>query len=282
MMPLHLTPAIEKLIDLALEEDIGSGDITTDPLVAKATSAQGVIIAKEDVVIAGLAVAQRVFERLDPNVQFIAAVADGDTVDKGKTVITIKGQLAGLLSAERTALNFLQRLSGIATHVRDFKSLLSGSTASLVDTRKTTPGWRVLEKYAVRVGGAANHRMGLYDGVLIKDNHIAACGGIAAAVERIRQHVSHFIKIEVEASNLDEVQEAIDAGADVIMLDNMSLDQIKAAVAQIAGRALVEVSGGVTQEQLAALAATGVDLISVGALTHSARAVDLSMRIDAA
>jgi len=213
-------------------------------------------------------------------VVFDARLADGRTATPGTIVATIKGRLAALLTAERTALNFLQRLSGIATHVQAYMNALQGPAVRIVDTRKTTPGWRVLEKYAVRMGGGANHRMGLFDGVLIKDNHIAACGGIRAAVERIRRQVSHLTKIEVETSTLDEVREALAVKADVIMLDNMDLDRIKAAVSLIAGRALVEVSGNVGRDDLAPLAQTGVDLISVGALTHSARAVDLSMRID--
>jgi len=193
--------------------------------------------------------------------------------------MTLDGPLAALLRGERTALNFLQRLSGISTHVRRWVEALGASPVRLVDTRKTTPGWRVLEKYAVRIGGAANHRMGLYDGVLIKDNHIAACGGIRPAVERLRRHVSHLVKIEVEVCDMQQVEEALEVGVDVIMLDNMNLEQVRSAVTHIAGRALVEVSGGVAMENLKAIADTGVDLISAGALTHQARAVDLSMDI---
>ena len=273
------TAAVHRLIDLALEEDIGSGDITTNCLIAPGTFSEGAIVAKEALVVAGLEVAESVFQRLDPKVQFLPNVSDGDSIANGTVVVNLKGSLAGLLTAERTALNFLQRLSGIATHVNDYMRLLKDRPVRLVDTRKTTPGWRVLEKYAVRVGGAANHRMGLYDAVLIKDNHIAGCGGIGPAVERIRARVSHLTKIEVEAATLEEVHEALTAGVDVIMLDNMDLDTIKEATRLINKQALVEVSGGVTQKDLQALADSGVDLISVGALTHSARAVDLSMRI---
>ena len=271
---------LDKLIDLALEEDIGTGDITTDHLVPPDTVAQATIVAKEELILAGMDVARRVFQRLDPLVGFDVHLADGQTAPLGSTVVSIKGNLAALLMAERTALNFLQRLSGIATHVHAFVNTLRGHSVRLVDTRKTTPGWRVLEKYAVRMGGGANHRMGLFDGVLIKDNHIAVSGGIRTAVERIRRQVSHLTKIEVETSTLDEVSEALAAGADVIMLDNMDLKRIKAAVSLIHGRALVEVSGGIKRADLVALAQTGVDLISVGALTHSAGAVDLSMRIE--
>jgi nicotinate-nucleotide pyrophosphorylase (carboxylating) len=279
MQPFVFTAATHRLIDLALEEDIGSGDITTNHLVSPETPGMATVIAKESLVVAGLSVARCVFERLDGGVEFQPGVKDGDLVTPGTVLVTIQGRLAGLLTAERTALNFLQRLSGIATQVRNYMKLLENASVRLVDTRKTTPGWRVLEKYAVRVGGAANHRMGLFDGVLIKDNHIAACGGIAAAVARIRAQISHLTKIEVEASTLDEVRQALAAGADVIMLDNMDLPAIAESTAIIDGRALVEVSGMVTAERIQALAATGVDLISVGALTHSARAVDLSMII---
>lgn len=271
---------LDKLIDLALEEDIGTGDVTTEHLVAPDAVARGTIVAKEELVLAGLEAARRVFQRLDSRVDFDARLADGSLAAPGAVVVSLNGNLAALLMAERTALNFLQRLSGIATHVHAFVNALHDQTVRLVDTRKTTPGWRALEKYAVRMGGGANHRMGLFDGVLIKDNHIAACGGIRAAVERIRRQVSHLSKVEVETSTLDEVREALAAGADVIMLDNMDLERIKAAVSLIGGRAMVEVSGGIKCADLAALAKTGVDLISVGALTHSARAVDLSMRIE--
>jgi nicotinate-nucleotide pyrophosphorylase (carboxylating) len=279
MQSLVFTAAVERLIDFALEEDIGSGDITTNFLVDPEARAQGAIVAKEPLVVAGLAMVRRVFQRLDPEVIFTARFHDGDHVAAGAEVLAVEGRLAALLTGERTALNFLQRLSGIATHVRAYMELLSGKSIRLVDTRKTTPGWRVLEKYAVRVGGAGNHRMGLFDAVLIKDNHIAVCGGITTAVARIRTQVSHLTKIEVEAATQDEVREALAAGADVIMLDNMDAEAIRQATQYIAGRALVEVSGGVTAANLQNLAAAGVDLISSGALTHSARAVDLSMKI---
>ena len=273
------TAAVHRLIDAALEEDIGSGDITTNFLIPPHAMSEASIVAKEDLVVAGLAVAKAVFQRLDPDVEFVANAADGQDVEKGSTVVKLIGRLSALLTGERTALNFMQRLSGIATNVRGYMRLIENHPVRLVDTRKTTPGWRVLEKYAVRIGGAANHRMGLYDAVLIKDNHIAGCGGIGPAVAAIRNRVSHLTKIEVEAATLAEVDDAIAAGADVIMLDNMDLEMIRQAVRKIDKQALVEVSGGVTQKDLKALAATGVDLISVGALTHSARAVDLSMRI---
>jgi len=271
--------SIQDLIETALKEDIGSGDITTDNLVANDAGGVGVIVAREKAVIAGLDIAYRVFEQLDPKIIFKPECKDGDTVMDGGIVLKVEGTLRSLLMGERTALNFLQRLSGIATHVRLYVDRLANKKVRLVDTRKTTPGLRVLEKYAVRVGGAYNHRMGLYDGVLIKDNHIAACGGITKAVKHIRNNVSHLIKIEVEVSSLDEVKESVEAGADVIMLDNMEIGRMKQSIKHINGRALVEVSGRVTIESLNSLADIGVDIISVGALTHSARSVDLSMRI---
>ena len=272
----------QHLIKIALKEDMGSGDITTDNLVDPDLDGKGVIIAKEPFIIAGLDVAGQVFKHLNAKVRFIPLYRDGDFVKQGDTIATVEGNLRALLSGERTALNFLQRLSGIATCVRSYVDELKNKRVRLVDTRKTTPGWRVLEKYAVRVGGAHNHRIGLYDGVLIKDNHIAACGGIHQAIDRIRPRVSHLVKIEVEVSTLDQVKDALKADAEVIMLDNMSLEQIKEAVAFINKKALVEVSGNVTKSGLNSLADAGVDIISVGALTHSAGCVDMSMRIETA
>jgi nicotinate-nucleotide pyrophosphorylase (carboxylating) len=275
---MHTT---DDLIQLALKEDIGPGDITTDNLVGPETCGKGTIVAKQELVVAGLWVAEKVFTTLDPTIDFESTFTDGDRIPVGSTVVRLAGSLSALLKGERTALNFLQRLSGIATQARDYAGELAGTSVKLVDTRKTTPGWRVLEKYAVRVGGVYNHRMGLYDGVLIKDNHIAVSGGIANAVIKARQAISHLVKIEVETSTIEEVKEALAAGADIIMLDNMDLEQIGRAVRLIDKRALVEVSGGVTRQRLRDLAQTGVDLISIGALTHSAVAVDLSMNITA-
>ncbi len=276
---VSLMNAIEKLIDQALEEDIGPADISTESLVPVDLVGTGEIVAKESVVLAGLDISRKVFERLDPDISWRPRYRDGEAAADGATVVELFGRLGALLSAERVALNFLQRLSGIATLTRTYSDKLGNSNVRLVDTRKTTPGWRVLEKYAVRVGGAGNHRMGLYDGVLIKDNHIAACGGIKTAVARIRQRISHLMKIEVEVTTLDEAREALAVGVDIIMLDNMTPSKIREAVALINKRAVVEVSGGVTDITLEELAKTGVDIISVGALTHSARSVDLSMRI---
>ncbi len=270
----------QDLIKTAINEDIGPGDITTENLVSPDLNGKGIIVAKEPLVVAGLEVAKQVFQYVDPETIFLPDCKDGNTRAKGDTVLMVEGKLAALLKSERTALNFLQHLSGIATHVRSYVEELKGKDVRLTDTRKTTPGLRVLEKYAVRVGGAHNHRMALYDGVLIKDNHIAACGSISKAVESIRNKISHLVKIEVEVSDMKQVKEAVASGADVIMLDNMNLDQIKKAVKQINNKAMVEVSGSVQKKDLIPIADTGVDIISVGGLTHSARSVDLSMRIE--
>jgi len=271
--------SIDDLIEIALKEDIGYADITTDNLVGPGMKGIGITTAKESLVIAGLEVVERVFEFLDNEVVFKSALKDGDMLGKDDRIFQVRGKLSALLKGERTALNFLQRLSGIATHVRSYVDKFNKSAVRLVDTRKTTPGLRFLEKYAVRVGGAFNHRMGLYDGVLIKDNHIAACGGITASVKRIRSRISHLVKVEVEVSTMDEVKEAVAAGADVIMLDNMNIKQIKEAIALIGDRSTVEVSGGVTKDNIVQLADIGIDIISVGAFTHSARSMDISMQI---
>ncbi len=272
---------LERLIDLALGEDIATGDITTDILIDPEACGRAAITAKAPMIVAGLMVARRVFHRLDAEVHVAATATDGQNAEPGDILMTVEGRMASLLTGERTALNFLQRLSGIATHVRRYVDILEGVPVRLVDTRKTTPGWRSLEKYAVRMGGGANHRFNLSDGILIKDNHIAACGGIADAVGRARHAGPHSLQIEVETATLAEVDTALAAGADIIMLDNMEPDEIRSAVRRINGRALVEISGGVDRENLAALAACGADIISVGALTHAARAVDISMRIEA-
>jgi nicotinate-nucleotide pyrophosphorylase (carboxylating) len=282
MSSFRLNPflgGIDHLIDLAIIEDLGSGDVTTDAIIHPDEKAIGRIVAKEPLVIAGLDVAKRVFEKLDDHISFSSFYTDGDQVPEKQVVAEVNTTMRSLLIGERTALNFLQRLSGIATHVRNLLGILDDKPIRLVDTRKTIPGWRVLEKYAVRVGGAHNHRMGLYDGVLIKDNHIVAFGGISKAIQHVRNHVSHLMKIEIEVSNLEELNEAIDAGADIIMLDNMGIDEIKSAVRLINGRAVVEVSGRIDRQSLALMADAGVDIVSMGALTHSAVFVDISMKI---
>jgi nicotinate-nucleotide pyrophosphorylase (carboxylating) len=271
--------SVDELIKLALKEDIGSGDITTDAIISPDLEGTGDVIAKDHFILAGLDVARHVFNHLDPQVLFSTTFKDGDSLEIDNIVFSVKGKLSSILKGERTALNFIQRLSGIATLTRAYVDRLKGRHAHIVDTRKTTPGWRSLEKYAVKIGGGSNHRMGLYDGVLIKDNHIAACGGIRIAIDTARKRIHHLVKIEVEVTNMAELAEALSAGADVIMLDNMSPDQIRKAVKEINSKALVEVSGGVNLGNLSRLANSGVDLISVGALTHSAKSVDMSMKI---
>jgi nicotinate-nucleotide pyrophosphorylase (carboxylating) len=268
---------IDRIIENALLEDIHTGDITTMAVVPEKRSATARLIAKESMVLAGIEVAARVFALVDPEVLFTARLADGALVTAGDVVADITGDAASLLQAERVALNLLQRMCGIATLTARYKQAVAGTGAKVVDTRKTTPGLRQLEKYAVRIGGGSNHRSGLYDAVLIKENHIAAAGGISIAVERARAFVPHTMKIEVETETLDQVAEALAAGADIIMLDNMDLEMMRRAVALIGERSLTEASGGVSLETITEIAATGVDIISVGALTHSARAMDISM-----
>lgn len=272
-----MLPSIDRLIRIALDEDIGPGDVTTAATIAPGTVARAELVAKEDFVLAGIGVARRVFATLDPEIAFEALVEDGRTVKRGEVLAWLKGDAAALLQGERVALNLLQRLSGVATLTARFVRETTDTGAVIVDTRKTTPGLRALEKYAVRIGGGGNHRMALYDGVLIKENHIAAAGGIAAAVGRAKGRVPHTLKIEVEVRDLAEVAEALDAGADILLLDNMDLEQLRAAVDLVGGRAVTEASGGVSLDSVRAIAETGVDLISVGALTHSYRSVDISM-----
>ena len=271
---------IDRIIDTALAEDIHTGDITTLALLPKARRMRARLVAKEPMVLAGLAVTQRVFARLDPSARFDAEFADADLLQVGDVIARIEGDAAALLQGERVALNLLQRMCGIATQTAAFVKEIAGSGARVVDTRKTTPGLRVLEKYAVRVGGGTNHRTGLYDGVLIKENHIAAAGGILEAVRRARAYIPHTLKIEVETETLEQVALALEAGADIIMLDNMGLVEMSEAVILIGKRALVEASGGVNLQSIAAIAQTGVDIISVGALTHSVRAADISMLME--
>ncbi len=271
---------IDRIIDTALAEDIHTGDITTLAMLPKARRMRARLVAKEPMVLAGLAVAERVFARLDPGARFDAAFADGDRLEVGDVIARIEGDAAALLQGERVSLNLLQRMCGIATQTAAYVKEIQGTQARVVDTRKTTPGLRVLEKYAVRVGGGTNHRTGLYDGVLIKENHIAAAGGILEAVSRARAYIPHTLKIEIETETLDQVALALQAGADIIMLDNMSLAEMSEAVILIGRRALVEASGGVNLGSIRAIAQTGVDIISVGALTHSVRAADISMLME--
>jgi nicotinate-nucleotide pyrophosphorylase (carboxylating) len=274
-----LPPRTDHLIDLALEEDAGLGDVTSRAIFAPTHRSTAFIEARQALVVCGVEVAARVFAKVDPALQVQLVAADGDRVKPGAVVLRVAGPTGALLTAERTALNFLQRLSGIATQARKFADAVAGTGVRIADTRKTTPGWRALEKYAVRCGGCANHRSSLGEHVLIKDNHIAAAGSLTNAVERCRAAAPHSAKIEVETTTLAEVQEALDARAEVILLDNMTPEQIGVAVKLIAGRAVIEVSGGVRFDTLRAFALPGVDVISIGALTHSAVAADLSLTI---
>lgn len=272
--------SLDRLIEQALLEDIHTGDITTRAVVPGTRPASARLIAKESLVLAGIHVAEKVFRKLDPAVLFDARIQEGSRAENGDLIATIQGNASDLLMAERVALNLLQRMSGVATLTSRYVEAVRGTGARIVDTRKTTPGLREVEKYAVRVGGGINHRTGLYDGVLIKENHIAAAGGIAEAVRRARAYIPHTLKVEIETETIAQVEEALAAGADIIMLDNMDLSTMRQAVALIDGRALVEASGGVSLATVAAIAATGVDLISVGALTHGARAMDISMLME--
>jgi nicotinate-nucleotide pyrophosphorylase (carboxylating) len=266
------------IVARALAEDIGAGDVTTQATVDASAPARGELIAKSDCVVAGLDVAGEAFRQLDPSAQVVVHRGDGSRCSPGDLIAEIHGQAAAMLTAERTALNFLQRMSGIATITRRFVDAAGGRIA-ILDTRKTTPLLRVLEKYAVRAGGGTNHRVGLYDAVLIKDNHIRLAGGVKRAVERTRASRGD-LPIEIEAQSLEQVDDAIQAGADVILLDNLADAQLVEAVARIGGRAKIEISGGITLDRIPGLAATGADFVSVGALTHSAPAADISLEIE--
>jgi nicotinate-nucleotide pyrophosphorylase (carboxylating) len=284
-MAMHTPdPLLDRLIDLALEEDLGSnGDVTTLATVVPDTLATAVVRAKEPLVVAGTAVFERVFTHVDPDVVVEVLIKDGTAVEKGTEVIRVRGRAHSLLIGERPGLNFVMRLSGVATLTATMVKAVLGTKAQLVDTRKTTPGWRALEKAAVRAGGGGNHRSGLHDGVLIKDNHLEAAGGVVAAVTRARSRVHHLLKIEVECGSLAQVRECLNIGVDGIMLDNMTNAQMREAVdvirAHSGARVFVEASGNMTLERLPDVAACGVDIISMGALTHQARSVDLSMKL---
>jgi nicotinate-nucleotide pyrophosphorylase (carboxylating) len=271
---------LDNLIKACLAEDIGSGDITTEAVVHRGARGDAVILAKEDMIVAGLHVAEKVFKAVDRNIRFESIVEDGASVKNSCQIARLSGRLSKILTAERIALNFLQRLSGISTITRQFVLQIKGFGVKLLDTRKTTPCLRALEKYAVKVGGGYNHRFGLFDGILIKDNHIDAVGGIREAVERAKEKGPVGMEIEVEVRNLKEIEEALASGADILMLDNMSIADIRKGVRMIGKRTMVEVSGGVSIKNIAAIARTGVDFISVGSITHSARAVDISMEIE--
>ncbi|HLB48579.1 MAG TPA: carboxylating nicotinate-nucleotide diphosphorylase [Anaerolineales bacterium] len=275
-----LLEQIKPIIQRALDEDVGDGDVTTLCTIPPEAMLDGKFIAKETGVIAGLAVAELTFVLVDEQAQFRPKVADGDRVEARTVIATVSGPCRALLVGERTALNFLQRMSGIATLTRRFVDAIQSTQAVILDTRKTAPGLRVLDKWAVRLGGGQNHRFGLFDMALIKDNHIAAVGGITATVQRVRAGDERGRAIEVEVKNLAELKEALELKVDRIMLDNMSLDEMREAVQITAGRALLEASGNVSLENVAAAAATGVDYISVGALTHSAKALDISLLLN--
>lgn len=281
---LH-TPAVETLIDLALEEDLGRGDVTTQAVIPESMHAKAKLVARQSCTLAGVSLANSVFQRIDPNINIEVQVNDGHVISPGMVVALYEGHASAILAAERTALNFVQRLSGIATLVRTYVQAAEGTKLRITDTRKTIPGYRMLEKYAVRMGGGHNHRYDLGSGVLIKDNHIAVAGSIDLAVKRARGHIPHGMMIEVEVDSLVQLEQALLAQVDIVLLDNFSLAEVELAVAKVqfhsgSHRPLIEVSGGVTLERIPALAKMGVDIVSVGALTHSAPAVDLGLDID--
>jgi len=281
IMKTGTPPTVNQLIDMALEEDLGRGDITCRLTVPEGLPGMGRVIARQDMVVSGIDIFAAVMWRVDPTVEVLTLACDGTRVAKNEVIATVKGAVDSMLMAERVALNFLQRLSGTATLTRAFVDALpEGSNASLVDTRKTTPGMRWLERNAVRDGGGNNHRVDLAGGILIKENHVAAAGGVANAVRLCRKGAPHPLKVEVEVRTEAELDEALAAGADCIMLDNMTTDQMARCVREVKGRAILEASGGVSIETVAAIAATGVDIISVGAFTHSAPAADISFLID--
>ena len=275
---------VEEIIDRALEEDLGWGDVTTDILVPGHLKGKGTIIMKASGVVAGLEVAALVFERVDPTLSFSKLAEDSAHMNRGETVAQVEGSAAGILKGERTALNFLQRMSGIATETARYVSAVAGLPARILDTRKTVPGLRALEKYAVRMGGGHNHRFNLGDGILIKDNHLAAGEllglTLSDVVRRARERAPHPLKVEVEVETLEQVREALEAGAEVVLLDNMGIEEMAQAVALCKGRALTEASGGIVLDNVRAVAETGVDLISVGALTHSVKALDISLDLE--
>ncbi len=276
---------IEEIIDLALAEDFGTGDVTTEALIPGDQRGTGFIVAKEEGILAGTGAANRVFHRVDPELKVEIFLEDGARVKPGSKVVKVSGSIASILKAERVALNFLQRLSGIASETNRYVERVEGLPVRIMDTRKTTPGLRSLEKYAVRVGGGENHRMNLGDGILIKDNHLAALRSqglnIKEIVAKARQNAPQRLPVEVEVGTVSEALEAVEAGANIVMLDNMNLEDMRKAVKSIHGHALIEASGGITLDNVRAVAETGVDFISIGALTHSARALDISLELEA-
>lgn len=269
---------LDKLIMNALSEDVGTGDITTESTIPETARAHGLYKAKESGVLCGIGVAARVFELIDRDIEFTPLKRDGDRIEKGEIIAEVRGKATNVLTGERVGLNLMQRMSGIATRTAEAVAQVEGTGAKICDTRKTTPGLRVVEKYAVKVGGGTNHRFNLADGILIKDNHIVAAGSITNAVRAARANAPHTLKIEVEVETFDELNEAIDAGADIIMLDNMSCEDMKKAVGIVNGRAVTEASGNMGDRNLKEVADCGVDLISIGALTHSVRSLDISLK----
>ena len=281
-----ITREISDLIDTALAEDLGMGDPTTDTLIPPTLTGSAALVGREHGVLAGIEIVSAVFTRVDPSLSVAALAADGDRIAPGDKTLSVSGHVASILKAERTAVNFLQRLSGVATQTRRYVDAVTPHRAQIVDTRKTTPGLRRLEKYAITMGGGRNHRQNLADGILIKDNHIEALAlqglSIGDVVRKALAGASHTIKVEIEVETLEQLEEVLDAGADLVLLDNMSVERMSKAVSVAAGRAILEASGGITLDTVADVAATGVDIISVGALTHSATALDfgLDMTID--
>ena len=273
-LPAHL---VRGLVAAALAEDVGSGDVTSEAVIGEDAKMSARIVAREPALVAGLGVAKEVFAQVDRGVSFAAQVADGDRIEAGDEVAGVTGPARATLAAERTALNFLQRMSGIATETARYVAAVVGTSAVIIDTRKTAPGLRALDKYAVRVGGGRLHRMGLFDGCLIKDNHIACAGGVKAAVAAARRRLGGRLNVQVEVTDLDEVEEALEAGADGLLLDNMDTAMLRQAVARARGRAFLEASGGISLDGVAEIAASGVDMISVGSLTHSVRAIDFAL-----
>ncbi|MDQ7838970.1 MAG: carboxylating nicotinate-nucleotide diphosphorylase [Thermodesulfobacteriota bacterium] len=276
---MDISTSVKFLIEQALAEDIGPGDLTTEALIDPELQGQATLVAKQDFLVAGLEVAGQVFHTLNPAIEFKALLKDGGRAASGEVLAEVYGPVADLLRGERVALNFLQRLSGIATHTHKFVEAVAGLPVKILDTRKTTPGLRLLEKYAVRMGGGHNHRFGLYDAILIKDNHLSAVNSLAGAIRRAKDYAPHVAKVEIEVSSIDQLKEALKAGAGAILLDNMDIPTLKEAVAVAGGKAVLEASGGVNLKNVREIAETGVDLISIGALTHSAPACDISMRL---
>ncbi|MHB1652445.1 MAG: carboxylating nicotinate-nucleotide diphosphorylase [Desulfitobacteriaceae bacterium] len=275
---MFATFQLEEIIDKALQEDLGTGDLSAQVIPGDLVG-QAKIYAKDSGVVAGLLVVQQIFQRVNPRIVVNFLCQDGEIVDPGTVVLELEGPLRGILQAERTALNFLQHLSGVATATRRAVDSIRGLSVHITDTRKTMPGLRILQKYAIRVGGGRNHRFGLYDAVMLKDNHLTALGGLRSAVDKVRNQVGHMVKIEVECETMSQVKEAVASGVEVIMLDNMTLEDMREAAAYVNHRAIIEASGGITENNLRQVAETGIDVISLGSLTHSVKVLDFSLDV---